>query len=104
MFIADIIVDTSKPDEFIEEIKKDLSKINITEENFLRKKKLYLSDMLLNFEKISDTNDFIVYYVNKFKKPLTNLYTIIKNLNYEEFNYLVKQINIDNISILKAKK
>lgn len=103
-FDIKIITDTENPDKFIKEFTKDLSKFEIKKEDFERKKKLILSDVILNFENIQGVSDFISRQVNDNKKLSLNLYNIIKELNYEECMKVKKLINLDNLTIVKIIK
>ena len=103
-FDIKIIVDTENPNEFIDNIKKDLSDFEISKSDFERKKKMILSEVILNFENIQSANDFISYHVNKFKDPILEFHSIIKELNYEECLKIKKLINIDNLTIVKVIK
>lgn len=99
-----IITDTSKPNEYIEQIKKDINEFNITKEDFERKKRMLLSEVILNFENIQSANDFISYQVNKFKKPILNFYDLLNGLTYEECLKVRKLINLDNLFVIKVIK
>lgn len=103
-FDIKILVDTKNPNEFINEIKKDLKNIKITESEFNRKKKVFLSDTVVNFEKIDNANDFISYYVTKYNSPCLDFHSIIKNLNFNDYKKVVESINIDNLTIMKIMK
>lgn len=103
-FVLNLLVDTQKPKEYIESIKEDLKSLSVSEEDFLRKKKLFLSETIITFEQIGNANDFLVYYINKHKKPLLELHSIINSLNYKEFTYLLKQINQENTLMMNIKK
>ena len=74
-----IFVDTENPNEFIDNIKKDLSDFEISKSDFERKKKMILSEVILNFENIQSANDFISYHVNKFKDPILEFHSIFHN-------------------------
>lgn len=103
-FDIKVLVDTNNPNEYIEQIKKDLKNINITKEEFDRKKKMFLSETILSFDNIEPANDLITYYVNKYKNPGLKFHTIIKNLNFKDYERIKNSINIDNISIIKVIK
>jgi len=95
---------TNKPEEFIEQINKDIKNMKIDKEIFERKKKLFLKSYILDFEDIIDIEDLITLQILKNNKIDTKEYTNINNLNYKTASDVIKKLNFNNYSIIVASK
>lgn len=91
-------------DEYLNNLNKDILKLNIDEETFERKKKKILSEMILNFENIEDVEYEITNDILKYKHLNNKKYNIIKSLDYNKMIYILNKINYDNKSILICTK
>ena len=83
-------------------ILKDIKKLDISKEDFDRKKKLYLKSYITDFDNIEDIEYNICMsllvdgYINY------NEYSDIINLNYDEACRIIKLLAFDNYSIIKC--
>lgn len=102
--LISLINETNKYDEFLDKIKDRLDKLEVSLDDFNRKKKVLISNEIFAFENIENVNDIIidnVIYDGKFED---NPVEIIEKLDYDEFCDLIKKINIKNTSIIILKK
>ena len=98
-----IFADTDKIDEFIEEVTKSLKDININEEDFIRKKKIFLASNISISDNIYSLNEKVIneYLLNK--EVITDCYQIYDKLNYQELIAIIKSLDFSNISKLIIK-
>ena len=98
-----IFADTDKIDEFIEEVTKSLKDININEEDFIRKKKIFLASNISISDNIYSLNEKVIneYLLNK--EVITDCYQIYDKLNYQELIDIIKSLDFSNISKLIIK-
>ena len=98
-----IFADTDKIDEFIEEVTKSLKDININEEDFIRKKKIFLASNISISDNIYSLNEKVIneYLLNK--EVITDCYKIYDKLNYQELINIIKSLDFSNISKLIIK-
>ena len=86
--------------DVINKINITLKNINISEEELERKKKVYISNMLFIFDNISESNRIIVNDIILYDKFYYNIVDVIKDMNIDELNNIIKNIEINNKSIL----
>ena len=98
-----IFADTDKIDEFIDEVTKSLKDININEEDFIRKKKIFLASNISISDNIYSLNEKVIneYLLNK--EIITDCYQIYDKLNYQELIDIIKSLDFSNISKLIIK-
>ncbi len=101
-YLMNLKMITDRPDELIKNIKKDLNKPFINKATFLRKKKMFLNNLILNFENIEDVEDMISNHIIRVNHIINNLYDLLKEMNYVDMKKVVNSINFDNYSILKV--
>ena len=95
-----IIGETTKPNILLEKIKAEITNLEIDEKDFLRKKKTLLSSIIYMTENIFSLNHNIINDVVKYGKFNDDKYNDIKNLNYKDFNKLIKNIDFNNYTTL----
>lgn len=91
-------------ERIIEEIENTLSNIVISEEDLNRKIKVNISELLYVFEDISKTNKWILNNKIMYDNIYTNIYDLLKGMNINELNNVVKHLNLKNKSILIIEK
>lgn len=98
-----IFADTDKIDEFIDEVTKSLKDININEEDFIRKKKIFLASNISISDNIYSLNEKVIneYLLNK--EVVTDCYKIYDILNYQGLINIIKSLDFSNISKLIIK-
>ncbi|MGN1028549.1 MAG: insulinase family protein, partial [Bacilli bacterium] len=95
---------TNDGNKFIENIKKDIKKLKLNEEEFERKKKKYLKNYILDFDNIEDVEYLISLSLMTDGKIDYNEYDKLVKLNYKEAVRIMKLINYDNISVIRTIK
>ena len=102
--LISMINETNKYNELLDKIKDRLKVLEVSKEDFNRKKKVLISNEIFAYENIENINDIItdnIIYDNKLED---NPIEIIENLNYDEFNDLVKKLDITNRTTVILKK
>lgn len=102
--LISLINETERYDEFLKRVKERLSKLEVTEKDFERKKKVLISNEIFAYENIENINDIIVdniVYDGKFED---NPIEVIERLNFEELNYLIQNLDIKNTSTIVLRK
>lgn len=102
--LISMINETNKYNELLDKIKDRLKVLEVSKEDFNRKKKVLISNEIFAYENIENINDIItdnIIYDNKLED---NPLEIIENLNYDEFNDLVKKLDITNRTTVILKK
>ena len=102
--LISLINETNKYQEFLDEVKKELLNIKISEKDFNRKKKVLISNEVFAYEDVSTVGDIIVDNIIYNNKLEDNPIEIINSLNIEELLDLIKKIDIDNTSTVILKK
>ena len=95
---------TNDGNRFINNIKEDIKKLKLTEEEFERKKKKYLKSYILDFDNIEDVEYLLSLSLMIDNKIDYNEYDKLIALNYKEASRIMKLINFDNTSIIRTIK
>lgn len=95
---------TNDGNKFIENIKEDIKKLKLNEEEFERKKKRYLKSYILDFDNIEDVEYLLSLSLMMDNKIDYNEYDKLIALNYKEASRIMKLINFDNVSIIRTIK
>ncbi len=104
-YVVIVINSVCKDDKkFIDNISKDIKKLKINEEDFERKKKLFLKSYILDFENIEDVEYNICDSILMDGCVNYNEYSDIKNMSFKEAQDILSSISYDNVSIIKTKK
>ena len=95
--------DTNYPNELKNAIENTLSNINIDEDDFLRKLKLYISNDIFTDDNVGSINRKIVNDLILYDEYYPDIYKIINNLNFAELKELLSKIELNNKTILIIK-
>ena len=95
-----IETDTMKPQEFIQEIQREILVSDLNEENFNRKKKISLSSCIYMSDNIFSLNNKIMSDIIDGDKVKYNIYQDIQNLNFEEYKTIINELDFSNTSNL----
>jgi len=87
-------------EKVISEIDNVLKNIEIKEEDLKRKVKVNISNLLYVFDDISKTNKWILNNKIMYDDIYTNIYDVLKSMNINEMNDIIKNLNLKNKSIL----
>ena len=90
--------------KFLDKVKERLSKLEVSKEDFNRKKKVLISNEIFAYENIENVNDIIIDNVIFDGKFEDNPIEVIQELNIEELNDLIKKMDIKNTSTIILKK
>ena len=92
------IADSEKPKELIKEIKRELSFINISNEEIERIKKVWISSEVIMIDNMLVTLDNILYDLINYGKVIDNKVEIIKKLNLKDLEETINSIDFSNSS------
>ena len=84
----------------VNEIKNELSNLEISKEDFERKKKTLISSLIYVSDNIFSINRTLMNDIIKYNFIRTNRYKEIKKLNFKDFNNLISNTDYSNISEL----
>ncbi len=102
LFLIDAL--TNNPSEFIDNLQKDIKLIDIDEDTFNRKKKVYLSELIMIFENIEDVENLIAKQIFGENKIINNIYDLINELSYREIKEVEKKLKFDIYSVIRTIK
>ena len=103
-FIVSLINNGEKYEELIKRIDSELQDIKFTEQDLERKKKVLISNEIFSYENVEMVNDMIVDNIIFDNKIETDIVGIIRSLNIDELDEIVKKIDFNNKSIVILKK
>ncbi|MDD3392654.1 MAG: pitrilysin family protein [Bacilli bacterium] len=89
---------TKKPTEFIERLKQEIWNGNVSEEDFNRKKKVYLSNYVTATDNIFMMNSLVMNNIISYGNVDTKIYDCIKSYSYEELKEVITNITFENTS------
>ena len=101
--LVSLINETSSYESLIKKIEETLKKIEITEDDLERKKRVLISNEIFSFENIEIINDMIVDNIIFNNKIETDMISIIKSLNKKELDNIIEKLDISNKSIVILK-
>lgn len=101
--LISLINETNKYDEFLNRIKKRLNNLEVSEEDFNRKKKILISNEIFAYENIENINDIIIDNIIYNNKLEDNPIEIINELNYNELCEIIKILDIKNTTTIVLK-
>lgn len=102
--LISLINETEKYEEFLEKLKERLNKLEVSEKDFNRKKKILVSNEIFAYESVETVNDIIVDNIIYDKTFEDNPVEVINSLNIKELNELIKKLNISNTSTVIVKR
>ena len=95
-----ILNDTNDPKTLIESIKDEMTKFNVTEEEFNRKKKVLKSSQIYMSDNIFGVNHKIINNFIKYHEVFNDDLDFIDSLNFESFKECIKQIKFSEVTDL----
>ncbi len=99
-----LINETTNYEKFKEKLEERLKKLEVSKEDFERKKKVLISNEMLAFESVEAVNDIIIDNIIYDNKLEDNPIEVIKSLKYEQLEELIKKIDISSRNIVVVKK
>lgn len=101
--LVSMINETNEYDMFLDRVKKKLDNLEVSKDDFDRKKKVLISNEIFAYENIENVNDIIVdniIYDNKLEEDPIG---IIENLDYNELCDLIEALDINNTTTVILK-
>lgn len=95
--------ESDNADKFINEIDKEIKKINILEEELERKKKVYIGNIVALSNNIYSLNNKIMSNIIKYDKIIYDDYTYINSLNINELELVKTCLDLSNKTVCKVK-
>lgn len=102
--ILSILGETTKIDELINRIKKELEDLTVTEEELERKKRVDISSLIYMSDNVYRINHKVMNDINRYGYIIENNFEIIKELNIKEFNKVIKELDLSNNNIVIVDK
>jgi len=84
---------SKEPKKVIEEIKKELKNISITEEELNRYKKVVTTNIIAVFDSVEYINDYINYMKIYYNELIPNHIDIINKVSLNDFNKYIQKID-----------
>ena len=104
--IMSIALESNNVKEVIKEITNELNDLNVSINDFERKKKVMISGNILGSDSIFAINSKIMANLIYYDEILCDSIEMIKNMNMEELNYIIDNVNLKNksITVVKSKE
>lgn len=101
--ILEFLGETNDPDKLLEELKKELKKIEVKEADFERIKKLIIAQEVNKLDSIHTTLDSLHYELVKYGEIYPDKIEFIRNLDFKTFNQVVKDLDFTNSATVIAR-
>ena len=98
-----MINETNSYEKLIAKIEETLKNINISEEDLERKKRVLISNELFSFENIEIINEMLIDNIIFENTVEPDMISLLKSLNKEELDEIIKNLNLTNKSIVILK-
>ncbi len=99
-----MMASTLYPSELSDEIKKELSNININKNDFERIKKVWIANEVRMIDNIDETVNNLYYDILNYHEVISNKIELIKKMKVEKLEDLISKIDFKNISIVIMTK
>lgn len=93
-----LYAETENPDLLVAEIEKELSNIIITQEDFERMKKVWISNEVKMIDYVETTVNNLYDDMIRYKKVINNKVDLIRNLDFNKLSKLLGQMKFNNRS------
>lgn len=103
-FIISLINSTDKYDDLIKKIEDRFKSFKLKKDEFIRKKRVLISNEIFSYESVEMINDMIVDNIIFDNKICKSVVSIIDELDMNELEEIISKINFDNKSIVILKK
>lgn len=102
--ILSLINETNHYEKLIQKIETTLQTIEISQEDLERKKRVLISNELFSFENIEVINEMMIDNIIFDNKIENDMIGLLKSLNKEEMDSIIKELNVKNKSIVILKE
>ena len=96
-----LLASTENIDELLKEIKEELKKFKIDEESFERMKKVWIANEVRISDSVYSYPSNVYDDIIRYNKVITNRIDLIRKMKFSKLEKLVKELNLDNYSIVK---
>jgi len=90
-----------RSDEFIKEVKKEFNNDKISEDDFKRIKKVWISNIVRNYDDVEGCLDSLYDDIIRYGDIIEDKIKLIKNLKYKDLISVYNRIDFSNISVVK---
>jgi len=101
--LVSFINETNQYDKLLKKIEETLEHLEVSESDLERKKRVLISNELFSFENIEVINDMIIDNVIFDNSIESDMIGLLKSLNKEEMDEIIKNLNLSNKSIVILK-
>lgn len=91
-----LYAETENPDLLVAEVEKELANIIITEEDFERMKKVWISNEVKMIDYVETTVNNLYDDIIRYKKVIDNKVELIRNLDFNKLSKLLGQMKFNN--------
>lgn len=102
--LISLINETEKYEEFLDNLKKRLDNLEISEKDFNRKKKVLISNEIFAYDNVENINDIIMDSIIYNKSIEDDPIGLIDSLSIKGLLDLIKRLDISNASTVIVKK
>ncbi|MEG1596845.1 MAG: pitrilysin family protein [Bacilli bacterium] len=103
-FVLEFIAESHNPKKFISYLKKAISKIDVSEEEIERTKKVWISSEVMIADNYEASLENIAYDITEYGKMFPNKCEIYKNLNLYKFKEIMSKIDFNNSACVIVNK
>lgn len=105
-FTLTIGAKSNYPDEIIKAIENKLNNLQVTPDELNRRKKAYISSIVLAYDDIENVNSLIQDDIVAYDKVVDDLFILINSLNMKTMQLVLKKLNFNNkvVVIFKPNK
>ena len=101
-FVITVFGESKNYDEVINYINREMEDINVKESDFLRYKKVLISNLIYSSENIYSINDIITNSIIRYGS-YEDRYKLLNKLNMDDYKKFINHLNFDNKSSLVIK-
>ena len=99
-YILSIEAETEKPELFRDLVLETLNNIEVTEQDLMRHKKMWLASEIRLSDRVDALVNSFIEDLVIYQKPYYNRLEIIKKLSYDNLSLIVKELNFENNSMV----
>ena len=100
VIVLEVIAESKYPNELIDVIKNTFDNLNLTEERLERRKKCNIASIISGLDNIEFVNTHIEDDIINYNKVINNIYDIVKKLDIEDANKIIKHFDTSNLAIV----
>lgn len=98
-----ILGESEKEDVFIEKVKEEIKNIDISEEDFNRKKKVMISSYIYMSDNVYSLNNKVMSDIMDYKDVICDDVSRIRNFTFDMYQKIISKLNFDNVATVVIK-